>query len=319
VLPGVREDRRVRAVEALGRLGGTATRQELRLAQVHRRHLDTVLQVNRIVRSARGHYRLPGCDLAQAAAHRLSAAASHTSAAMHWGWKVKAVPERPHVTVRGKRSLPRGASDGAVVHWRDLSADDVEGSVTGRVRTVIDCCLDLPLDEALRSSTRPAGAVFASATCRRDPRGSHPGSGPRSTASSPCRTRVPRTRSSRRCGRSPCGSRGLRVEPQTRIRYEGFSSRVDLADDALPIVLEADSHALHTGRRALDRDCRRYNGLVVRDWIVLRFTWEQVMFEPDTVRSAIEATVTLRRVQGVRRDRRGRATGTNPRWDLPDR
>lgn len=109
------------------------------------------------------------------------------------------------------------------------------------------------------------------------------------------------------------GVPGLVVEPQTRIRYDGFFARVDLADEGLRLVLEADSHEFHTERKAFDRDCRRYNGLVTRDWLVLRFTWEQVMFEPDVVRSAIEDLVALRRSQGVRRLRTGRLTGSKPR------
>ena len=103
---------------------------------------------------------------------------------------------------------------------------------------------------------------------------------------------------------------GLVAEPQTRIRYDDFYARVDLADEALRIVLEADSHEFHTERRAFDRDCRRYNGLITRDWLVLRFTWEQVMFEPEVVRRAIEDVVVLRRSQGIRRLRTGRVTGT---------
>ena len=94
---------------------------------------------------------------------------------------------------------------------------------------------------------------------------------------------------------------GLAVEPQVRIRYDDFYARVDLADEELQIVIEADSHELHTGRKAFDRDCRRYNGLVTRGWLVLRFTWEQVMFGTDVVRRALEDVVTLRRTQGVRR------------------
>ena len=304
----------MRAVEALVRLGGTARRQELRLAGVHWRHLEAALEAGRVVRSARGHYCLPGTHEAEAAAHRLTATASHTSAAMHWGWKVKTVPDRPHLTVRRKRSLPAGASNGVILHWRDIDADDVEGWVTGRVRTVVDCCLDLPLDEALSvvDSARRSGvrvrdvlerAAWLAARQRdkvarvlslSDPRAENPfESTLRAIA-----TQVA----------------GLQVEPQVRIRDKDFFARVDLADEALRIVLEADSHTFHTDRRAFDRDCRRYNDLVVRGWIVLRFSWEQVMFEPDTVMRTLEAAVALRRAQGIRRDRSGRPAGTNPRW-----
>jgi very-short-patch-repair endonuclease len=35
-----------------------------------------------------------------------------------------------------------------------------------------------------------------------------------------------------------------------------------------------------TDRGALDRDARRYNELVVRGYLVLRFSWEQVVGDP---------------------------------------
>ena len=77
----------------------------------------------------------------------------------------------PHVTVRAKRSLPAGASDGVVVHWRDLEADDVtDGWVTTPVRTLVDCCLDLPFADALsvadsarRAGRRPSEVLARSA------------------------------------------------------------------------------------------------------------------------------------------------------------
>ncbi|MGO4660963.1 endonuclease domain-containing protein [Terrabacter sp. 2TAF16] len=300
----------MRAVTALVRLGGTATRRQLRLA-VHWRHIDAALGAGLVVRTSHGHYCLAGTDAARAAAHRLSAAASHTTAAQHWGWKVRLPSTEPHVTVRSKRSLPTGASDGVIVHWRDLDPDDVtDGWVTTPVRTVIDCCLDLPFDEALAvadSALRSGlgrGAVVERAAWL----------GPRQ------RSRVARVMGAAdRRAANPFESvlraiaqevAGLVAEPQTRIRYDDFYARVDLADEALRIVLEADSHEFHTERRAFDRDCRRYNGLITRDWLVLRFTWEQVMFEPEVVRRAIEDVVVLRRSQGIRRLRTGRVTGT---------
>jgi very-short-patch-repair endonuclease len=303
----------MRAEKALIRLGGTATMLQLRIAVVHWRHVDAALAAGRIVRTSRGHYSLATTDAARAAAHALSGAASHLTAALHWGWKVKTVPEKPHVTVRRKRSLIPGASDGVVLHWRDLDADDVADRwVTTPVRTVIDCCLDLPFDEALSvvDSARAAGQRLADVTERA------------AWLSPRQRDKVTRvvSRSNPRAA-NPFEStlraialevKGLVVEPQSRIRYDDFYARVDLADEDLRIVLEADSHEFHSNRRDFDRDCRRYNALTVRDWIVLRFTWEQVMFQPDVVRSVIEAAVDLRRAQGLRRTRTGRVTGTRP-------
>lgn len=304
----------MRAVKALVRLGGTATRRQLRLAVVHWRHIDAALDAGLIRRTSHGHYCLAGANAAQAAAHRLSGAASHTTAALHWGWKVRLASADPHVTVRAKRSLPSGASDGVVLHWRDLDADDVaDGWVTTPVRTVIDCCLDLPFADALsvadsarRGGLRPSTVLARSAWLPLRQRDQVA----RVLAASDARATGPFESSLRAIA---LGVPGLVVEPQTRIRYDGFFARVDLADEGLRLVLEADSHEFHTERKAFDRDCRRYNGLVTRDWLVLRFTWEQVMFEPDVVRSAIEDLVALRRSQGVRRLRTGRLTGSQPR------
>jgi very-short-patch-repair endonuclease len=88
--------------------------------------------------------------------------------------------------------------------------------------------------------------------------------------------------------------RGLRVQPQYEVRRPGFYARVDLADELLRLVIEAESWTFHSGRKAFDRDCRRYNALVVGGWRVVRFTWEQVMFDPEYVRSVLQALVDER-------------------------
>jgi len=89
--------------------------------------------------------------------------------------------------------------DDVVVHYRDLAADEIgDRWVTSPVRTVVDCCLDLPFDEA------PFESVLRAIV-----------------------TSVP--------------------------------------------------------------------GLVARGWLVLRFTWMQVMFEPGLVAETVRAVVDLRR------------------------
>lgn len=222
--------------------------------------------------------------------------------------------EQPHVTVRAKRSLPAGASDGVVVHWRDLDADDVADQwVTTPVRTLVDCCLDLPFADALsvadsarRAGVRPSEVLARSAWLPRRQRDRVA----RVLAASSAKASGPFESSLRAIA---LGVTGLVVEPQVRIRYDDFYARVDLADEELQIVLEADSHEFHTERKAFDRDCRRYNGLVTRGWLVLRFTWEQVMFEPHGVRRAIEDAVALRRSEGLRRLRTGQVAGAKRR------
>jgi very-short-patch-repair endonuclease len=65
-------------------------------------------------------------------------------------------------------------------------------------------------------------------------------------------------------------------------------------DEHLRVVLEADSFEWHGDRAALRRDTKRYNSFVVNAWLVLRFAWEDVMFEPLYVSSVLEAVVSER-------------------------
>ncbi|MEO7058617.1 MAG: DUF559 domain-containing protein, partial [Lapillicoccus sp.] len=73
-----------------------------------------------------------------------------------------------------------------------------------------------------------------------------------------------------------------------------FVGRVDLADESLRIVAEADSFEFHGERQQLDHDCERYDELVVDGWVVLRFSWKQVMKRPAWVRAMLRGDVDLR-------------------------
>jgi very-short-patch-repair endonuclease len=293
-------------VQVLTRLGGVAGWTTLRRGSSWRA-IQRAVDDGAILRVGHGRYVLPSIEPARAAASRLTAASSHTSAALFHGWPVAHVPELPHVTVSPRRNLPSHRRDGVHVHWRSLDAADiVDGWVTSPVRTVIDCCLDLPFAEALavfdsswRAGLKPKAVQLAarSLSARQrdrvwrvaaaaDPRAANPfESVLRAIALD-----VP----------------GLSVEPQFVVRDPDFYARVDLADENLEIVLEADSFEFHSSAKALDRDARRYNGLTVRGWLVLRFTWKQVMFEPELVAATLAAAVALRR-------RSGRSTGARPR------
>jgi very-short-patch-repair endonuclease len=239
------------------------------------------------------------------AAARITGTVSHRTAALLHGWKVKRAPELPDVTLPRHRKLRAATRRIATLHWRDLDAADVTEGVTSPVRTVVDCCLDLPFDEAL--------AVFDSALrnglSRRRVQEAALRLGPRQRKKVSHLARLATPRAA-----NPFESvlraialqvQGFSVVPQFPVRYDGFFATVDLADEDLQIVLEADSFEFHSQRRDFDRDCRRYDELVARDWLVLRFTWEQVMFDPDWVARVITDVVRLRR------GKRGRVTGTN--------
>jgi very-short-patch-repair endonuclease len=86
---------------------------------------------------------------------------------------------------------------------------------------------------------------------------------------------------------------GLQVRPQVRITDGAFPVRPDLVDESLRLVLEADSFGWHGQRSALAADTRRYNMLVVAGWTVLRFCYEDVLFDPTSVGHTLTEAVAL--------------------------
>lgn len=276
-------------VEALERLGGVATRGGL-VAATSRAEVDRALAAGDVVALARGRYALPHVDVARAAAHRLSGVVSHTNAALLHGWGVRTTPDRPHVTVPPNRKM----HDTTVALHRGSTTVGVDGRVTSADRTLLECLRTLPDPEALAVADSALRAGFGPVALEALAQGARgPGS------------RAVRRRAAQATGLAAnpfeSGLRaialevpGLRVRPQVAIREPHFLGRVDLADERLRIVLEADSFGWHGSRTALGRDCRRYDELVAHGWLVLRFAWEQVVHDAGWVRRILEGVVAER-------------------------
>ena len=279
--------------EALEQLGGIASRKEL-LARVPRGEIERAFARGAVVRPTRGRYALPTDHAAREAGQRLSGTVVLISAAAHWEWKRMWEPKRPQVAVPVGRKVATERRTGVDLRWRTIPADDVvDGWVTSRVRTVVDCAVLLPFpqalaiaDSALRSETvrrsellarlddldpqlRPrVRQVFERADAR--------AANPFESALRAILLDVP----------------GLTVEPQVRIDDSaGFVGRVDLADHRLRIVIEGESFEFHGEKEMLDRDCTRYSRLSAAGWLVLRFSWTHVMTKPDWVRAVVTAAV----------------------------
>lgn len=274
-------------VELVGRLGGIARWRQLGCTS---REIQPLLDAGDLVRLRRGVYALPAADRALAAAARMGGHASHTSAALALGWEVRTVPPRPIITVPKHRRLTFDSTKGAEVRWADLGPDDRNGLHTSADRTLLDC-LRLPdFAEALSvadSALRHGYSHRRMLALARAARG--PGSRrDREVAGlADARAANPFESSLRAIAlRVP----GLAVTPQFRV---GDRS-ADLGDGDLRMLLEADSFEWHGNRVALDRDCRRYNSFVVDDWLVLKFSWEWVMFEPDDVERVLVSATRLR-------------------------
>ncbi len=75
----------------------------------------------------------------------------------------------------------------------------------------------------------------------------------------------------------------------------GLWAKVDLAEWRLKLVLEADSWSEHGDRKVFRKDCRRYDNIVAWGWTVFRFTWEEVMFQPEYVTWCLVSWLSSRR------------------------
>lgn len=281
-----------RVVLALAQCGGWATRAELR-GFVSSRQIDKAVTAELVHRVGRGRYTLAGYDVTRGAASELSAVISHRSAALTHGWSVRSEPKKPELIIPRNRNVPNSRRRTCHVRWRRLSADDIQdGGVTTPLRTVVDCARDLPFAEALAvaDSALRAGAVDPGELA-------HAASG----LSRGTRTlsRLALTQASVLAA-NPFESalRGLALEavgplfvPQLELDLDGVRIRPDLVSESLRIVIEADSHEFHTQRAQLVRDCWRYDELTLDGWLVLRFSWEHVMFHEEWVRSVVRRAV----------------------------
>jgi hypothetical protein len=277
-------------------LGGVCDRATLvRLRSVA--EVDAALQDGVLERDARGRYALPTTRSALRTANRVAGVLSHRSAAQYWGWAQKAPPPLPEVTFPRTRRVDRSLRKVLVPHWCELSRDDVEGSVTSQVRTLVDCMRNLPWDEAVaivNSAIRADDFIQAEIQQIAE------------------RTRGRGRRRICEVAAAVAGQcanpfeavlyaqalliPGLNVKPQLAVAVTGTTRTVhpDFGDPALGMAIEAESFEWHGKPAQLSRDCRRYNTLSLLGWHVIRFSWWQVMHDPAYVqRVLIEAVAVL--------------------------
>ena len=84
------------------------------------------------------------------------------------------------------------------------------------------------------------------------------------------------------------------AETQYAVRRAGrLLGRVDFAWPALLLVVETDGFAFHADRATYRSDRRRTNALTLAGWRVLRFSWEDVVHEPERVVAEVTAALAL--------------------------
>jgi very-short-patch-repair endonuclease len=278
-------DRRLGVPEVLRMLGGHARTEQLR-ERVTRAQLTEAVRREDVVRIGRGRYVLPDLPPARQAAARAHGVLSHATAAQIWGLAQMFPPAEVHISVPpGSRPQP---VDGVRHHWCTLPPDEVVDGVTTPLRTVLDCAVTMPFREALaiadsclRTDLVGEGELLAEAVRRLGP------------GTIGCR-QVAATANGDAANPFESALRAIVLEadlpgfvPQVEIVTAGARARVDLADPELMLVIEGDSFGYHASRASFSRDCRRYDELVRAGWTVLRFTWEQVMFESAWVAAVV--------------------------------
>jgi hypothetical protein len=277
-------------------LGGACARSVL-VDRCGRAAVDKALRDGVLVRVARGRYALATASAAVRAAATLGGILSMRSAAQRHGWGQKLVPELPDVTFPRTHHLSAGARKLCVPHWSDIAPEDVEDGATGVRRTLVDCMRNLPLDESVPivNSALRAGDVTLP-QLRAIARAMKGRGRARAMAVAAMATAKPVNPYESTLYAIASTVPGLNVKPQHPIRVSPtLELHPDLADEELGIVIEAESFEWHGKRAALTRDCVRYNAFTIGGRTVIRFSWDQVMFEADYVLEVLEQTVRLAR------------------------
>jgi hypothetical protein len=238
------------------------------------------------------------------------------SAALTHGWEVLKIPAKPQVTIPKNRDTARVQIASVELRKLNLPEAHVDELVTIRPRTLTDSLRHYGLTEGLSIADSALRHGFAKADLDELARTAR---GPRAFKIK----LVARVADQRAANVFESATRaialtvaGLDVVPQMSI-YEGgvFLGRPDLVDQELRLITEADSAEHHATVDGINRDSMRYDTFVVHGWLVLRFTWTQVVRQPAWVRSIITAAVERRRAElGLPLLRQPRTY-----WDVRDR
>ena len=273
-------------VAALASRGGVARYADL-AGGVPRRALADAVGRGVVAQLPGGVYLLPGTPrpLVTAAVHHGVLAC--VSAAQHHGLAVLAPPEVPHVAVpraRGATASTVRERFPAVRHRCD--ATDRSGRAVASVPDALArMLLCLPAVDTLVTldSALHAGRTTLAAVARALP----------ATAPSDRRLllRLAEARAAsptETLARLALRAAGLMVEVDVPITRVGF---VDLLVEGR-VVVELDGFAYHSGQREFAADRRRDRELVARGFVVLRFTYADVVGDPAGVVRAVRAALS---------------------------
>jgi very-short-patch-repair endonuclease len=251
-------------LEAVRSCGGAARFSRLERLTT-RRTLDAAVRAGELVKPARGLYSVRDAPVEIVAAAALNGVRSCHTAAAALGLDLVDPPARPHVT------CPPGTRTrwpGTVVHRRDVRELD---GLTDPVTTLLDClgCLPrrfalVPVDHALRSGLVTLEELLQAraAMNRNDPRRklilmADPEAG------SPLES----------VARVDLLDEGYSLRTQRVLQPAG---RVDFVIDGW-LIIEVDGFVFHATPERRNDDLRRDAELRRSGFVVLRFSWDQVV------------------------------------------
>lgn len=278
------------AVEALEQLGGIARAADI-IGLSSRRRLRTAVSNKAIIHVDRDRYALPVTDLGRRLAVKHNLHLTHLSAALHHGWEVRTSPNVPHLLLPSGQEPPTSTAR----FWTyDARREDLEGWSTGPLLTVMLCARDLPFasaltvaDSALRHGSLTHQELLATSR-------TWPGGHKEQVEKVAAHANGLAANAFESGLRAITAAAGFEFIPQYEVRVGALTVHPDLVDPINGIILEADSWGFHADRETHDRDCQRYTMLTADGWIVLRFTYDQVMFQPEYVLRCIEMALSQR-------------------------
>lgn len=274
-------------LQALG-LGKNGASKRAANGRLHRIHRGVYSIAPLTLLTARGHW------MAAVLACRPKAVLSHRSAAALWGLRPddrrttdislpsKSVRQRPRITVHAANSL----------HPKDATTADGIPCTT-LARTLFDLADTRPRREAELAVNQAeilrlfdGRAVDAVIARMYGTRGASTLSSVLDDYNTPTVTRS----ELEELFFTICDEAGVeRPEVGAWIPLEGGGVEPDFLWRAPRLVVETDGRAVHGTRAAFESDRRRDQRLMVAGYRVVRFTWRQIVCEPDEVARTIAA------------------------------
>lgn len=281
------------AVQALGEVGGIAYMRQLARLGVSENEVARSLEAGSVIRLRRGLVALAGTDRQVTRAARVGGRLAGRAAAEHRGiWSppgplTVAVPEHTGRLWHPDRPGPLAIDDHEVRVLRDTGRGLPRFGVSTITQLLSEVCLSEPSafavavgDSALRRS--PTSMIdLLEVDARLPPRAQG--------VLSRCDARADSGTES--ILRTALQDAGLDPRIQVRVPFTDLDRLDMVLGDRL--VIETDSRAHHSGEEQRLRDLHRDATLATLGFIVLRFDYQQVLFELDDVLAAVLRYVDL--------------------------